>query len=139
MSHLRYRICRLVNPPFSFAFSDTMSKLDRAKIFIHLLVQHMRNDDYLGIVTFGTTAKLVSPLVIMSEDNKVTRVMLRAQDKPLTSSLCCISGNDVGERVENGDWGSDKPGCWSVSGSGSVHSYSDRNPEKGVSKTENYM
>ena len=48
-----------------------MSKLDRTKIFINILVQQMKAEDYLGIVAFGTTAKLISPLVKMTEDNKV--------------------------------------------------------------------
>ena len=31
----------------------------------------MREDDYLGIVTFGTTAKVASPLIKMTDENKV--------------------------------------------------------------------
>jgi len=49
-----------------------LSKLDRVKMFVELLVKTIRNDDMLGIVTFGTTARVVLPLRRMSDDDKVS-------------------------------------------------------------------
>ena len=37
-----------------------------------MFVQQMKAEDYFGIVTFGTTAKVASPLVIMNDENKVS-------------------------------------------------------------------
>ena len=51
--------------------SENISKLERTKTFAKMGVQQMREDDYLGIVTFGTTAKVASPLIKMTDENKV--------------------------------------------------------------------
>jgi len=54
--------------------SDTaspLSKLDRVKLFVELLVKTIRNEDMLAIVTFGTTARVVQPLRRMTDDVKV--------------------------------------------------------------------
>ena len=54
--------------------SDTpspLSKLDRVKLFVELLIKAIRNDDMLSIVTFGTTARVVQPLRRMTDDAKV--------------------------------------------------------------------
>ena len=46
--------------------NDNVSKLDRVKAFIHMLVNSLNEEDSLGIVTFGTKAKVLCRL------NKVT-------------------------------------------------------------------
>ena len=48
-----------------------LSKLDRVKLFVELLIKTIRSDDMLSVVTFGTTARVVLPLRRMSDDAKV--------------------------------------------------------------------
>jgi len=48
-----------------------LSKLDRVKLFVELLIKTIRNEDMLAIVTFGTTARVVQPLRRMTDDVKV--------------------------------------------------------------------
>ena len=55
------------------ALVENISKLERAKTFAKMFVQQMKAEDYFGIVTFGTTAKVASPLVIMNDENKVRK------------------------------------------------------------------
>ena len=50
---------------------DNISKLDKIKLFTQLLVRSMNDDDSLGIVIFGTQAKVALPLSTMSQENKV--------------------------------------------------------------------
>ena len=49
----------------------TLSKLERVKMFVELLIKTIRNEDMLAIVTFGTTARVVLPLRRMADDAKV--------------------------------------------------------------------
>ncbi|KAK2169337.1 hypothetical protein LSH36_11g12001 [Paralvinella palmiformis] len=50
---------------------DDVSKLDKVKMFIQLLIHSLNNDDYLSIVTFGTVSNVIFPLTRMSRDGKV--------------------------------------------------------------------
>jgi len=68
-----YLICFSVQASTSIS-SDTpsaLSKLDRVKMFVELLIKTIRSDDMLAIVTFGTTARVVQPLRRMTDDAKV--------------------------------------------------------------------
>ena len=51
--------------------SAPLSKLDRVKMFVELLIKTIRNDDMLSVVAFGTTARVVLPLRRMSDEAKV--------------------------------------------------------------------
>jgi len=55
-----------------------LSKLDRVKMFVELLIKTIRSEDMLAIVTFGTTARVVLPLRRMSDDDKVHVSVYRA-------------------------------------------------------------
>ncbi len=54
---------------------ETLSKLERMKLFAQLLVRALSEEDFLGIVTFGTHADVVFPLTRMSEHEKVRRTV----------------------------------------------------------------
>ena len=55
----------------SYGPDERLSKIDRVKIFVQLLVKTMSSDDWLGIVTFGTDARVVLPLQRLTEEVKV--------------------------------------------------------------------
>ena len=57
----------------SYGPDERLSKIDRVKIFVQLLVKTMSNDDWLGIVTFGADARVVLPLQRLTEEVKVTK------------------------------------------------------------------
>jgi len=50
-----------------------LSKLDRVKLFAELLIKTVGHDDQLAIVTFGTTAHVVSSMKRMTDEAKVIR------------------------------------------------------------------
>ena len=51
---------------------DGISKLDKIKMFVRLLVENMSPEDDLGIVTFGTVSNVALPLTRMDLDGKVS-------------------------------------------------------------------
>ena len=53
------------------ASSAPLSKLDRVKLFVELLIKTIGSDDMLSIVTFATSARVVQPLRRMTDDAKV--------------------------------------------------------------------
>ena len=55
----------------SYGSDETISKLDKIKMFAQLLVRSLSEEDFLSIVTFGTNSHVVFPLTRMSEDEKV--------------------------------------------------------------------
>ncbi len=59
---------------------ESVSKLEKIKIFAQLLINSMPEDDYLGIVTFGTKSNSIFPLTKMSDDNKVRHYTLNLID-----------------------------------------------------------
>ena len=50
---------------------DTISKLEKIKLFAQLLVRSLHDGDFLGIVTFGTNSQVVYPLTKLTEEEKV--------------------------------------------------------------------
>ena len=54
-----------------YGADDQMSKLDKVKLFAQLLAATMDEEDYMGIVTFGTVAQIVMPLTKMDPEAKV--------------------------------------------------------------------
>lgn len=54
----------------SYGPDERLSKIDRVKIFAQLLVKTMSSDDWLGVVTFGTDARVVLPLQKLTEEVK---------------------------------------------------------------------
>ena len=50
---------------------ETISKLDKIKMFAQLMVRSLSEQDFLSVVTFGTNSEVVFPLTRMSEDEKV--------------------------------------------------------------------
>lgn len=52
-------------------FSANCSKLDRVKTFATLLVNELEADDFLGIVTFGTKAKIIHHLAKLDDHRRV--------------------------------------------------------------------
>ena len=59
----------------SYGPDERLSKIDRVKIFAQLLVKTMSSDDWLGIVTFGTDARVVLPLQKLTEEVKVRTIL----------------------------------------------------------------
>ena len=53
------------------ASAAPLSKLDRVKLFVELLIKTIGSDDMLSIVTFATSARVVQPLRRMTDDAKV--------------------------------------------------------------------
>jgi len=82
-----------------------LSKLDRVKLFVELLIKTVRSDDMLAVVTFGTSARVVQPLRRMSDDAKVYAHCFQRRThthtKPFYSSLDIVQDNP-GEPVAEG-------------------------------------
>ena len=55
----------------SYGPDERLSKIDRVKIFAQLLVKTMSSDDWLGLVTYGTDARVVLPLQKLTDEVKV--------------------------------------------------------------------
>ena len=55
---------------------NLVSKLDKIKMFCRLLIQTATEDDHIGIVTFGTHAKVIFPLTEMDSENKVKYLLV---------------------------------------------------------------
>ena len=56
----------------SYGPDDTISKLDKIKMFAQLLVRSMNEEDFLSIITFGTNSDVVFPLSRMTDDDKAS-------------------------------------------------------------------
>jgi hypothetical protein len=50
---------------------ERLTKLERVKLFAELLVKTIGHDDYLAIVTFGTTSRVVFSMRRMTDEAKV--------------------------------------------------------------------
>lgn len=68
----------------SDAFNDNedQSKLDKIKLFAHVLVRYMSDDNYLGIVVFGTKARTMLPLCRMSPETRVSSLQTVGGSSP---------------------------------------------------------
>ncbi len=62
----------LILPVLDISGSMQGDKLNYAKESIIKLIDHLGSDDYCGLVTFESEAKLVSEILTMSPDNKTT-------------------------------------------------------------------
>jgi len=61
--------------------SAPLTKLERVKMFVDLLIKTIRTDDMLSIVTFGTTARVVQPMRRMCDEAKVSLIIRPMQIK----------------------------------------------------------